>query len=140
MQTQIEVEWSKVWKEEWGCSNCLYAYLHPENNEILYIGKAYGTTVGQRFIAAEKEDLFDYFEKELGIGEEDLHVIVGEIVMEKGWHLSNEFLADIESLLISCIQPLGNIKGPDTRISHLGMVVCCTGPAWHHERMIFVDQ
>jgi hypothetical protein len=137
---EIEVEWSLASDSEWEQTGCLYAYLHPETDEILYIGKADGKTVRQRYTAANKKDLFDYFKDELGVEADDLNAIVGNVWMDENRRLSRELLADIESLLISRIQPPGNIQKREARISRPGMVVTCTGQAWKHDRTKFVDR
>ena len=39
---EITVQWKEIGnsKEYWNSSRCLYAYLYPDGEEILYIGKA----------------------------------------------------------------------------------------------------
>ena len=60
---KIEVEWEKIEAEEDGDnSECLYAYLHTETREILYIGKADGSTIRERWEAEDKESLKKFSE------------------------------------------------------------------------------
>ncbi|MFT3685463.1 MAG: hypothetical protein QM783_11130 [Phycisphaerales bacterium] len=43
----------------WDSTRALYAFFHPRNKEALYVGKAWGATVYQRFTASDKNRVFD---------------------------------------------------------------------------------
>jgi hypothetical protein len=113
----------------------LYAYLSPNHKEILYLGKAADNTVRQRWKARDKMKLWDYLDKN-GITEHS--VIVGYINLERDQRLSQELLADIESLLIKRLQPPGNVQSKKQRISRLGMQIRCSGE-WPLEKKQYRD-
>src|SRR6266851_3295971 len=45
----------------WRWSNCLYAYLHPATQKVLYIGKTADLTVRQRFVSNFKRKFHDLY-------------------------------------------------------------------------------
>ncbi len=134
----VEVHWKELGRRSAGLqwAGCLYAYTDPESNRIIYIGKADGTTIRQRFTASDKYDLFRHFEEEFGITA--VGVFAGLIALEEGCRLTRELLADIESLLIKRLQPPGNVQSKRSRIARPGLVVECLGK-WPHRRTRFVD-
>ncbi len=134
-----EVKWYTLGSRSrgWRWTRCLYAYLHPDDNKILYIGKADGPTVRKRFNAPDKDDLFDFLKDEMGIT--SVVVIAGWIELEAGRRLSRELLADIESLLIRRLRPVGNVQSTRSRVSRSGLTVLCLG-AWPCRRARFVDR
>lgn len=135
----VEIHWNELDhpSEGWRRTGCLYAYTDPDTDRILYIGKADGTTIRQRFTAADKDDLFGHFKEEFGITE--FGVFAGLIALEEGRRLTRELLADIESLLIKRVQPPGNVQSKRSRIARPGLVVECLGE-WAHHRTRFVDR
>lgn len=137
---EIDIEWTRLGprSEGWRTTRCLYAYCNPANDQILYIGKADGPTVRQRFTATDKESLFEYLEKEHGIDTDDVDVILGDLIMAEGSRLTRELLADVESLLIKRLKSVGNVSSKQSRISRPGLVVRCHGQ-WPHPRSRFVD-
>ena len=60
-QQVVEVEWHLLKPDdpEWDADFCLYAYLHPDTDRILYIGKADHQTVWERMHGPHKDELFD---------------------------------------------------------------------------------
>lgn len=126
---KIEVEWGKIEAEEDGDnSECLYAYLHTETREILYIGKADGSTIRERWEAEDKESLKNFLSKN---GIKKIYPIIGFLVLPEGKNFSSKLLHDIESLLIFKEKPRGNIKNTQTRgRSRSGMKIICKGEAW----------
>ncbi len=134
----IEIKWRQIEidrnDEYWNRSRCLYAYLHPEGEEILYIGKADGATVKERWSANDKDVLWNYLNKN-GVKE---HIpIIGIIYLPKQTRFSSELLKDIEGLLIYREQPAGNINNKKTRgISRPGMIIKCSGNIWPGEKGI----
>ena len=135
----IWVHWAELQRERnrlWSANYCLYSYLHPERDWLLYLGKAGGATVKQRFSGDHKRRLFRDIRKEYGI--EEVRVLVGVLELEKGRYRTSELLADVESLLIIRLQPYGNISATASRIERLGLRVHCIG-AWPFKRISFRD-
>ncbi len=123
----VKVDWSYTGpnEESLGFSRVLYAYLHPESSEILYIGKADYCTVQQRLRGGHKEAIFSAIVNELRLSV--LHAIVGLLYIPPNRRFSSELLSDVESLLIMGIQPPYNHQSRKSRISRLGLVVKCDG-------------
>lgn len=135
----IEVRWTTIDGEDdpaWGKTRVLYAYLAPSDREILYIGKADGTTVRGRWNRSAKEEFWTALERERGI--KGHVVVVGEIYADEDVRLTRELLADIESLLIMREQPWGNVQSTQSRIGRPGMRVECSGD-WPG-RPIYMDR
>jgi hypothetical protein len=109
----------------WHLSRCLYAYLSPDGREILYIGKAWGTTVKARWSRSAKENFWTDLQKERKIGS---HIaLIGLVCMIGDQRLTSQLLSDVESLLINREKPWGNIQSRCARISRPGMQVKCSG-------------
>lgn len=136
MNIEIEWQYTGVGEESLDFSRVLYAYLHPETSEILYIGKADRCTVRERLFGAHKEAIFDEMIADLGISE--LHAIIGLLYVPEERRYSSELLADIESLLIINVQPQFNTQSRQLRISRPGLNVRCIGE-WPHEQEHFID-
>jgi hypothetical protein len=134
----VIVDWTKLGPRHslWDGTFCLYAYLHPENDRILYIGKADYQTVRQRLYGSHKNEIFDFFWRKYGI--EKVNVIQGELMLEEGRRRSTELLADVESLLIVRLQPPANIAYTRSRTYRPGLRVRCIGD-WPHRRTGFHD-
>jgi thiamine kinase-like enzyme len=135
----IEVDWDYANEEDEAIDYCrvLYAYLHPETQEILYIGKADKSSVRDRLKGEHKEGIYSFLAQEYGLTTMSLQV--GELIFPEGNRYSSESLADIESLLIAEIRPPANIQSINSRISRPGMVVTCVGE-WQHPMSEFYDQ
>lgn len=136
----VTVHWSPVSPSladpQWKKTRCLYAYLAPDKREILYIGKADGKTLRQRWTRCAKEGFWDDLERKRGIRSHG--VIEGDIELEEGSRISCELLADIESLLIARVRPWGNIQSRESRISRPGLRVKCER-AWPLDKREFYD-
>jgi hypothetical protein len=135
----VEVAWVALDDDQdpaWGANFCLYAYLHPERDWLLYIGKADHQTVRQRLHGDHKADVFDFFERQYGI--EQVRVLQGDLVPEEGRKRSSELLSLIESLLIIRLQPPGNVAYRESRPYRPGLQVKCTGH-WPFKRAGFHD-
>ncbi len=137
MNVNIHWEFTDHEEENIDYSRVLYAYLNPESNEILYVGKADYCSVSERMKGKHKEDVFNYIQKEFGLTE--ISCIVGELSLPKGRKFSSELLSDIESLLIISIQPYANTQNKNSRISRPGLVVTCSGE-WPYEDGVFRDE
>lgn len=60
---RVEIPWYELDDDSdpaWRATFCLYAYLHPDRNWLLYIGKADYQTLRQRLHGGHKADLFNY--------------------------------------------------------------------------------
>ena len=127
MSLRIAIDWSYTGPSEESLefSRVLYAYLHPDTNEILYIGKADRCSVYERLQGAHKEDIFSDIIQDLGLS--TLHAIVGLLSLPPERRFSSELLADVESLLIMEVQPTYNTQSRQSRISRPGMVLKCAG-------------
>lgn len=135
----IEVEWTFLDDGRhplWADCFCLYAYLHPDLDRLLYVGKADYSTVRARLHGDHKSDVFDDISREYGI--DQVRVLHGELLLEEGRRRSSELLGDVESLLIMRLQPFGNIQSRSSRIIRPGLRVRCTGD-WPFKRFRFHD-
>ena len=115
---EVWVHWSELRSERnrlWSASYCVYAYLHPERDWLLYLGKAGGATVRQRFSGDHKQRLFRDFRKDYGIVA--VRALVGVLDLEDGRKRTSALLSDVESLMIMRLQPYGNISATSSRIS-----------------------
>ncbi len=137
MEVNIHWEYTDHEEENIDCTRVLYAYLDPESNEILYVGKADYCSVSERMKGKHKEDVFNYIQEELGLTE--ISCIVGVLSIPKGCRFSSELLSDVESLLIISIQPRANIQNMNSRTSRPGLVVTCSGE-WSYENNMFCDE
>jgi hypothetical protein len=136
---RVEVPWIELEDERdpyWAANCCLYGYLHPERDWLLYIGKADWQSVRQRLYGDHKADLFDFFWRKYGI--EEVRVLQGDLVLEDGRRRSSELLGLVESLLIMRLQPSGNIANTRSRSYRPGLRVRCTGN-WPFRRAGFHD-
>src|SRR5260370_14996849 len=113
---RVEMPWIALDDDRdpaWAADFCLYAYLHPERDWLLYIGKADYRTVRQRLHGDHKGDLFDFFERRYGI--DQVRVLQGDVVLDEGRRRSSELLGDVESLLIMKPRPPSNLAYTATR-------------------------
>ena len=135
---QIEVDWLSDDKKAWQSTSCLYAYLHPKTDEILFIGSVFTRTVKERFDAPDKEELFEYFGAIHRLNPSEVRIAVGEVWLDEGKRLTPQLLADVERVLVKRVQPPGNIQSNLKKISRHGVIVKCTGE-WPYKRSMFVD-
>lgn len=136
----VWVHWTELQNDRnrlWSANYCLYAYLHPKRDWLLYVGKAGGSTVRQRLSGDHKHRLFRDLKKHYGI--EGVRVLVGGLELEEGRYRTAELLADVESLLIKRLQPYGNISARSHRTARPGMRVHCVGD-WPFNRSAFRDE
>lgn len=85
-----------------------------------------------------KSVLWDYFEE---IGVKRWTVLAGEVFFNTNHtkRFTSEMMSDIESLLIYCVKPTGNIQSVKSRIRRPGMIVICEGD-WPNKRKTFLDK
>jgi hypothetical protein len=124
----VKVRWSPIRSKtdpKWTWIRVLYAYLTPDQCGILYIGKAYKSSVRERWNFSAKEGFWQ--DLELGRKITKHIVIVGDILLPPGSNISEQLVSDVESLLIEQIKPWGNIQSTRTRISRPGLKVQCVG-------------
>jgi len=121
----------------WRWSVCLYAYLHPATQKVLYIGKTADLTVRQRFVSNFKRKFHDLYAR-LGILTVD--VIAADIELTTSARLTRQWLDDLESLLIFRLQPpLNDSKRKSRGATRPGTVLVCTGD-WPLGGARFVDR
>jgi hypothetical protein len=133
----VIIDWQKIDDDSqhlWDWCRCLYCYATDDN--ILYIGKAEGKSIRQRWTRSAKPDFWDFIEMELDIFEHD--ILVGHFWIEQNRRLTSSLIADVESLLISHVQPAGNIMCKKSRISRPGLLVTCGGD-WPSKAREFYD-
>jgi hypothetical protein len=138
----VMVEWFSIsgQKDDRWNDNCgLYAYLAPtQQRAINYLGKVDGCTVRTRHRASDKHKVYRRLEEDFGHYEHE--IIVADVKPPKGCRLTRKLLADIESLLIYLIQPVGNTSNKKSRRYYRpGMRVICRGAVWPLARRTFVD-
>ena len=138
MDIDVEFTWRYAQHGEYALNYCrvLYAYAHPDTADILYIGKADLCSVKERLRGRHKEEIFEFFNREIGITE--MGLLVGELILPEGRNYSSALLSDIESLLIAELQPPANIQCTATRNPRPGLNVICTGE-WPHDFDQFID-
>jgi hypothetical protein len=135
---QVTLHWYDIIGDDdprWDHDLALYAYLAPNEREILYIGKCDRTTVRGRWRYSAKSGLWDSINRVC-----DTHcVIVADIESNK--RVTRELLSDVESLLIyevNRLQPLHNVQNTSSRGQYWrsGMRVECLG-AWPLSKTVF---
>ncbi len=138
MEPTAEVIWRFLRErdEGWSAIRCLYAYLAPRTKEILYIGKAWGVSVRERWSRSAKAEFWADLERRRGIRSHG--VLLGELALPRNVRLTQHLLADIESLLIHELKPWGNIQCRDSRISRPGLMVRCRG-SWPVGQTMYRD-
>jgi len=120
----------------WRWSVCMYAYLHPGTQDVLYVGKTDQMTVRARFVSNFKRKFHDLYAR-LGILKVD--VIAARVELAVSSRLTSQWLDDLESLLIISLQPpLNDRNRKSRRNARPGTVVVCTGD-WPLESARFVD-
>lgn len=123
--------------DPWTWTRVLYAYFDPDE-ELAYIGKAWSSTVGSRWDAADKDKFFAEIEQH-GWVPRDIIVYVGQPQVAKGKRLTSQLLKDLESLLIAQVRPWFNTQNRRTRLGRDGMVVRCTGDWPMHLKTLIDD-
>lgn len=137
---RIDIEWTELTENRhrlWSTGFCLYAYLHPLRDWMLYIGKADYSTVRRRLHGDHKRTLFKDLWRQYRIGQ--VRVLHGALVRQDGGRRTSELLADAESLLIKRLAPFGNIQSRTKRIARPGMRIECSGD-WPFRRWRFHDE
>jgi hypothetical protein len=139
MSYAVNVDWYPLdegFEEAWEATRCLYAYLAPPRDEIVYIGKSWSVSVRNRWRREAKPAFWEDLERERGIFE---HAVLGGFVSPPlGGRLTHQLLTDAESLLIQQVQPWGNIQSRSSRTSRPGMTLRCRGD-WPLRRRTFRD-
>lgn len=136
---RVKVEWLYTGngEESLGFTRVLYAYLHYDSNEILYLGKADYCTVQERLRGSHKKAIFTAIAKEERVT--TLHAIVGVLSIPNGARFSSELLSDVESLLIIELQPRYNRQSRRSRIARPGLSIKCEGE-WPLRKRLFHDE
>lgn len=116
----------------------LYAYLHPDSLDILYIGKAYHCSVRERLRGEHKENIYDWLHENYGINR--FKVLVGVLESSDIGRLTQQIITDVESLLIKRLQPPCNVMSIKIRnYTRPGLKLYCKGD-WPHDRSSFYDR
>src|SRR5436309_2393381 len=105
---RVEIPWVELEHHRdpaWRANFCLYAYLHPERDWLLYIGKADFQSVRQRLHGDHKAALFRFFWRDYGI--EQVRVLQGDLVLDENRRRSSGLLGTVETLLIMRLLPSG---------------------------------
>jgi hypothetical protein len=127
---RVDLHWQYLTDDgeawDWTCG--LYAYQHARARELLYIGKADGTSIRGRWRAADKDRLWRALERDRGIHEH--RVLAGAFALAPGTRLTRQLVADVESMLIFAVQPWGNIASCRSRICRPGLRVHNLGRDW----------
>jgi hypothetical protein len=118
----------------WNQCRCLYAY-RAGNGELLYVGKAWGKTVRERWRFEAKAHFWTDLNQRQVL---EHSVTVGTVSLLPGERLTSELLSDAESLLIHRLRPWGNIQSVASRIERPGLQVHCSGD-WVETRRRFRD-
>jgi hypothetical protein len=125
----IELHWQSLDEDDdrgWGQLRCLYAYIGPRQSELLYLGKAWGKTVFERWCREAKAHFWKDLERERHIFRH--RILVGTFALEDGVRLTHRLVQDIESLLIFRTQPWGNIQNSlSCSLSRPDLTVSCRG-------------
>jgi hypothetical protein len=128
---QVVIDWHVLKSdadEGWQQCRCLYLYRTRLTREVLYIGKAWSTTVRGRWHPGAKREFWEDLRSERWV--RNPRVYVGTLTLPSNSRLTHQLLCDVESLLISSLLPWGNIQSGNQRISRPGLVVKCRGPCW----------
>jgi hypothetical protein len=136
----VEVHWAHLRRRSdprWDDQLCLYAYLHPGRDWLLYVGKCDYSTVRGRLRGDHKKSLFAELRK--NFGSSSVRVLCGEILLSEGSRRTSALLSDVETLLIKRLKPFGNIQSRHSRIERPGMRVHCVG-GWPFRRWRFHDK
>jgi hypothetical protein len=135
---KIDVQWTLLGDRDdrWSDSFCLYAYLHPIRDWVLYIGKSDYSTIRRRLRGDHKSQLFRDIRHRYLV--DAIRVLHGEVQADLGYRRSSALLADVESLLIMRLQPFANICATQSRTSRPGLRVFCSGH-WPIKRDAFHD-
>lgn len=132
-----EADPKNIYDGPWQWSRCLYAYVHPAERRVLYIGKTDDQTVRQRFVSNFQRKFQDLYAR-LNILKVD--VIAADIELRQSARLTREWIDDLESLLIMRLQPpLNKSKKRSRGSSRPGTVVVCSGD-WPLQQSRFVDR
>jgi hypothetical protein len=67
----------------WDDSFCLYAYVHPRRDWLLYVGKALFSTVRERLRGVHKDWLYREIARCYNLEKEDLRFFHGRLVLEE---------------------------------------------------------
>ncbi len=124
----VSISWSfmdPAWLGPRHMRPCLYAYLHPRRDEILYIGVAKtgrGLTPSQ---TADRKALFTFLRRRLRL--KSVRFLGSRLLTDARVSVTNELLAQAQSLLVRRVRPRGNLAVGQPLISRPGLVVECGG-------------
>lgn len=136
---RVDLEWTVLRSggREWSATRCVYAYVDPDDDELLYIGKADGPSIRERWTCSGKRALRRFLRD--GGRRTQIRILAGFPELPPNTRLTRELLCDIESLLIHRLQPRGNIQATKSRIQRPGLTLHCWND-WPHQQTVFVDR
>jgi hypothetical protein len=139
--SDVDIRWACLpdGDPRWHASGVLYAYVHDRRPVVYYLGKAWTTTVGERWDAPDKvsaSGFWPWYSQEVSSHH---RVYIGEI--ETDMRLTHELLGDLESLLINAYKPGGNGTYTKTRGRYWreGLIVRNLGSWPYRSRPIVID-
>lgn len=125
--------------ELWRQRRVLYAYVHPREGKVLYVGKAWGASVSQRFDAKDKARVRKAIWRAHSIHLEQVQVIVGFVEPVAQRAVTRKLIEEIESLLIYHVIPCGNTQHRESYHCRDGLTIRCLD-AWPLRQQTFVDE
>ena len=132
---RVDVHWRWLEQEsdpDWETIDRLFAFADPENDEILYIGAATGTTLRQCCEAPELEPVWRDLR---GIGIERVSVLVGTPTSPDGDTIEAATVTAAAALLVADLLPTGNAETEESAAA-VGLEVACDGD-WPYENTQF---
>lgn len=134
----VHVDWRGIADDDdaWTWNLALYGIVEPRTRSLVYLGKADGSTLRQRWCrAGAKADFWRWYEANF---RNRRHLLfAGEFVASTA-RLTRQLVADVESLLIHRLRPLGNVASVRSRIARPGLRVMCSGD-WPASPRVFLD-
>jgi hypothetical protein len=83
-----------------------------KGSELLFVGKTYSQAFAERIPQHRTEELAAWVDEHYK--DEQLYLRVGHLVLKSFDRISAEIVDDVESLLIGCCEPLGNLSKTQT--------------------------
>lgn len=135
----VSINWVAVNEEddEMDDSGVLYAYLHGDTGELLYVGKSDSSTVRERLYGEHKDEMFEWLDDNYDM--ESFGLLVGYLDLPSGRRQTSQLLGEVESLLIYCLQPPANVANKQSHSARQDLVVHCIGD-WQQNESDFEVQ
>jgi hypothetical protein len=122
--TDICLHWVRCCNTTKQVKRTLYAIVKPGTTKILYLGKAYGSSVWDRWQCTNKLNIG----KRCGMPKGDLNIGPLIAMIHTSLTTTPKLIDDIERLLLFILQPCGNEKCVDSiNLYHRELIVECSG-------------